>query len=73
MSQPYTLLPVTSNYKETIITKTWINHNKTYCWTVWTTFDDVSLRFFKKLPAPPLIEENNPPPPPPDCTGGGLQ
>lgn len=30
----------------------------TYCWTVCMTLDDCSFKFFKKLPAPPLIEPN---------------
>lgn len=34
----------------------------TYCCTDCTTLLDVSFRFLKKLPAPPLIVENRPPP-----------
>lgn len=42
----------------------------TYCWTDCTTLLDVSFKFLKKLPAPPLIVENKPPPEL-GATGGG--
>lgn len=48
-----------------------IFRNTTYCCTVCITFDEVSFRFFKKLPAPPLMDENSPPPAG-ACWGGGL-
>lgn len=32
-----------------------------YCWTVLMTLEEVSFKFFRKLPAPPLIEEKRPP------------
>lgn len=36
-------------------------YSETHCCTVCITFEEVSFKFFKKLPAPPLIEENSPP------------
>lgn len=51
-----------------------INYKKkgiTHCWTVCITLDEVSFKFFRKLPAPPLMDENRPPPEFMGAWGGG--